>query len=59
MNASFSIAPKVIGSDGFSPFAITGITDMSQLMAFGDLDVRRIGTDIVVTARPEVPCLPA
>jgi diaminohydroxyphosphoribosylaminopyrimidine deaminase/5-amino-6-(5-phosphoribosylamino)uracil reductase len=52
-------APKVIGSDGFSPFAITGITDMSRSLAFGDLGVRRIGTDIVVTARPEVSCLPA
>ena len=55
----FFYAPKVIGSDGFSPFAISGITDMSHALAFGDLDVRRIGTDIVVTARPEVSCLPA
>jgi diaminohydroxyphosphoribosylaminopyrimidine deaminase/5-amino-6-(5-phosphoribosylamino)uracil reductase len=55
----FFYAPKVIGSDGFSPFAITGITDMSQSVAFTDLSVRRIGSDIVVNARPEVPCLPA
>lgn len=55
----FFYAPKVIGSDGFSPFAITGITDMSRSLAFTDLSVRRIGTDIVVTARPERPCLPA
>lgn len=55
----FFYAPKVIGSDGFSPFAITGITDMSQAMAFTDLRVRRIGSDIVVNARPEGSCLPA
>jgi diaminohydroxyphosphoribosylaminopyrimidine deaminase/5-amino-6-(5-phosphoribosylamino)uracil reductase len=54
----FFYAPKVVGSDGFSPFAITGITDMSQSLAFTDLSVRRIGTDILVTARPEGPCLP-
>ena len=55
----FFYAPKVIGSDGFSPFAITGITDMSQSVTFSDLSVRRIGSDIVVSARPEGPCLPA
>jgi len=55
----FFYAPKVIGSDGFSPFAITGITDMSQSVAFTDLSVRRIGSDILVIARPEGPCLPA
>ena len=55
----FFYAPKVIGSDGFSPFAITGITDMGHAMAFKDLDVRRMGRDIVVSARPEVSCSPA
>jgi diaminohydroxyphosphoribosylaminopyrimidine deaminase/5-amino-6-(5-phosphoribosylamino)uracil reductase len=55
----FFYAPKVIGSDGFSPFSITGITDMSHSLAFTDLKVRRLGTDIVVTARPEGSCLPA
>lgn len=54
----FFYAPKVIGSDGFSPFAITGVTDMSHSLAFKDLDVRRMGADIVVTARPEGTCLP-
>jgi len=52
-------APKVIGSDGFSPFAIIGNTDMNKALTFTYLDVRRIGVDIVVTARPEVSCLPA
>ena len=55
----FFYAPKIIGSDGFSPFAITGLTSMDQALAFTDLEVRRIGADIVVTARPEEPCLPA
>jgi diaminohydroxyphosphoribosylaminopyrimidine deaminase/5-amino-6-(5-phosphoribosylamino)uracil reductase len=54
----FFYAPKVIGSDGFSPFAITGITDMSLSLAFTTREVRRIGHDIVVTARPEGSCLP-
>ena len=55
----FFYAPKVIGSDGFSPFAITGITDMSHSLAFTNLSMRRLGSDIVVTARPEGSCLPA
>jgi diaminohydroxyphosphoribosylaminopyrimidine deaminase/5-amino-6-(5-phosphoribosylamino)uracil reductase len=55
----FFYAPKVIGSDGFSPFAITGISDMSQALAFTQLDVRRCGRDIIVSARPEASCSPA
>jgi len=54
----FFYAPKVVGSDGFSPFAITGITDMSLSLAFTTLSVQRMGHDIVVTARPEGTCLP-
>ena len=53
----FFYAPKVIGSDGFSPFAITGITDMASSIQFRDLSMRRVGTDIMVTARPEYTCL--
>jgi diaminohydroxyphosphoribosylaminopyrimidine deaminase/5-amino-6-(5-phosphoribosylamino)uracil reductase len=55
----FFYAAKVIGSDGFSPFAITGITDMSKSIPFTILNVRQTGADIVVTARPEGLCLPA
>lgn len=54
----FFYAPKVSGSDGFSPFTITGITDMSLSLAITDMKVRRIGSDIVINARPEVSCLP-
>ena len=53
----FFYAPKVIGSDGFSPFAITGITDMARSIKFCDLSMRRSGTDIMITARPEKQCL--
>ncbi|MFA7059985.1 MAG: bifunctional diaminohydroxyphosphoribosylaminopyrimidine deaminase/5-amino-6-(5-phosphoribosylamino)uracil reductase RibD [Pedobacter sp.] len=52
----FFYAPKIIGSDGFSPLAITGLNSMDQALSFTDLDVRRIGADIVITARPEKPC---
>ncbi len=52
----FFYAPKVVGSDGFSPFAITGTTNMARSIAFRDLSMRRIGTDIMVTARPENVC---
>jgi len=55
----FFYSPKVIGSDGFSPFAFTGMTQMKQALPFTDIEVRRIGSDILVTARPEKPCLPA
>ena len=54
----FFYAPKVIGSDGFSPFAITGITNMASSIQFRNLNVRRVGPDIMVTTRPEYQCLP-
>ena len=49
----FFYAPKVVGSDGFSPFAITGTTDMARSILFRDLSMRRVGTDIMVIAHPE------
>jgi len=55
----FFYAPKLIGSDGFPPFAISGVTAMAQALPFTDLKVQRMGSDILVTARPERPCLPA
>jgi diaminohydroxyphosphoribosylaminopyrimidine deaminase/5-amino-6-(5-phosphoribosylamino)uracil reductase len=54
----FFYAPKVIGSDGFSPFAITGAADMACSITFRDLSMRRVGADIMVTAYPENLCLP-
>jgi diaminohydroxyphosphoribosylaminopyrimidine deaminase/5-amino-6-(5-phosphoribosylamino)uracil reductase len=55
----FFYAPKVIGSDGFSPFAMTGITGMVDAIPFTDIKVQHVGLDILVSARPEKPCLPA
>lgn len=55
----FFYAPKVIGSDGFSPFALTGITGMEGALPFTDIKVQLVGKDILVTARPEKPCSPA
>lgn len=54
----FFYAPQVIGSDGLSPFAITGITEMARSIKFQDISMRRVGKDIMVTARPENICLP-
>jgi diaminohydroxyphosphoribosylaminopyrimidine deaminase/5-amino-6-(5-phosphoribosylamino)uracil reductase len=55
----FFYAPKVIGSDGFSPFSITGITDMGRALDFSIQEIQRMGSDVVVTARPEITCSPA
>jgi diaminohydroxyphosphoribosylaminopyrimidine deaminase/5-amino-6-(5-phosphoribosylamino)uracil reductase len=49
----FFYAPKVAGSDGFSPFAMTGITDMSSAVKFRIDSVRQVDQDIMVTAFPE------
>ncbi len=54
----FFYAPKVIGSDGFSPFAFTGTEDMAQSVQFHTIGMRRVGTDIMVIARPEYSCSP-
>lgn len=55
----FFYAPKVIGSDGFSPFAMTGVTSMSNSIHFSNISVRHIGDDTVITAYPENKCLRA
>jgi diaminohydroxyphosphoribosylaminopyrimidine deaminase/5-amino-6-(5-phosphoribosylamino)uracil reductase len=52
------VAPKIIGSNGFAPFTLQGITNMAQAIKLDFTDVYRIGSDIVVTARPELPCSP-
>ncbi len=51
-------APKIIGSDGFSAFALQGITTMDQALKLQILDVRMIGPDVLVHAVPEATCLP-
>jgi diaminohydroxyphosphoribosylaminopyrimidine deaminase/5-amino-6-(5-phosphoribosylamino)uracil reductase len=56
----FFMAPKIIGNNGFSPFTLLGgVTSMADAIALDFTDVRRIGSDIVVTACPGVPCSPA
>lgn len=54
----FFMAPKIIGSNGFSPFTLQEITSMAQAVRLNFTDVSRIGSDIVVTARPERVCSP-
>ena len=51
-------ATKIIGSDGFSPFAMTGITSMEQAFRLTTIGLRRIGPDFVINAVPEKTCLP-
>jgi diaminohydroxyphosphoribosylaminopyrimidine deaminase/5-amino-6-(5-phosphoribosylamino)uracil reductase len=55
----FFLAPKILGSDGFSPFALVGLTSMEQTYKLAFTQVGLSGADIIVHARPEVPCLPA
>jgi diaminohydroxyphosphoribosylaminopyrimidine deaminase/5-amino-6-(5-phosphoribosylamino)uracil reductase len=55
----FFMAPKIVGNNGFAPFTLMGgVTSMSEAIRLEFTDVHRIGTDIVVTARPEQPCSP-
>lgn len=54
----FFMAPKIIGSNGFSPFTLQEITSMAQAVRLNFTDVSRIGSDIIVTARPEHACSP-
>lgn len=55
----FFLAPKLLGSDGFSPFNLVGKTSMEQAFRLNIIQVKRSGADIVVYARPEVSCSPA
>lgn len=56
----FFLAPKIIGSDGFAPFTLRGITSMDQAIRLQFGQVTRSGQDIVIHAWPgEAPCSPA
>ncbi len=55
----FFMAPKIIGSNGFAPFTLEGITSMADAIKLDFIDIGRSGSDIVVTARPERLCSPA
>jgi diaminohydroxyphosphoribosylaminopyrimidine deaminase/5-amino-6-(5-phosphoribosylamino)uracil reductase len=53
----FFVAPKIIGNNGFAPFTLVGgVTSMAEAINLEFTDVRIIGTDIVVTARPGAAC---
>jgi len=47
------IAPKLLGSDGFAPFSILGITSMENAVKLDFGQVTRIGHDILIHAYPE------
>jgi len=52
----FFYAPKVVGN-GFAPFTLTGIESMDRAIMLTIDRVAMSGPDLVVHARPEVPCL--
>jgi diaminohydroxyphosphoribosylaminopyrimidine deaminase / 5-amino-6-(5-phosphoribosylamino)uracil reductase len=54
----FFMAPKILGSDGFSPFNLVGKTSMEQAYKLNIIHLGRSGSDIVVHARPEALCSP-
>lgn len=54
------IAPKILGSDGFAPFALLGITSMDNSFKLKFGQIAHIGQDVVIHAYPEkAPCSPA
>lgn len=56
----FFIAPKILGSDGFSPFALQGITSIDNTFKLNFQNFARIGQDLIVHARLEkASCSPA
>jgi diaminohydroxyphosphoribosylaminopyrimidine deaminase/5-amino-6-(5-phosphoribosylamino)uracil reductase len=55
----FYLAPKIVGSDGFAPFTLRGITSMDQAVRLEFGEIRRSGRDIVIHAWPEKTCSPA
>jgi diaminohydroxyphosphoribosylaminopyrimidine deaminase / 5-amino-6-(5-phosphoribosylamino)uracil reductase len=54
----FFYAPKVIGSDGFAPFNIQGLSSMDDAVKFKITECSMSGDDLMVIARPEVKCSP-
>ncbi|QEM67905.1 bifunctional diaminohydroxyphosphoribosylaminopyrimidine deaminase/5-amino-6-(5-phosphoribosylamino)uracil reductase RibD [Geobacter sp. FeAm09] len=56
----FFLAPKIIGSDGFAPFTLRGITSMDQAIKLQFGQIAHSGQDIIVHAWPaEATCSPA
>jgi len=49
------IAPKILGSDGFAPFTLHGITSMADTFKLSFGDVAHMGEDLIIHAYPEKP----
>jgi diaminohydroxyphosphoribosylaminopyrimidine deaminase / 5-amino-6-(5-phosphoribosylamino)uracil reductase len=47
------VAPKILGSDGFAPFALLGINNMEKAMKLCFGKTTHIGQDILIHAYPE------
>jgi diaminohydroxyphosphoribosylaminopyrimidine deaminase/5-amino-6-(5-phosphoribosylamino)uracil reductase len=54
----FFVAPKIIGNNGFAPFAMQDITSMGQAIKLVFTNVSHSGADLIIHARPEGSCLP-
>ncbi|HVP66349.1 MAG TPA: bifunctional diaminohydroxyphosphoribosylaminopyrimidine deaminase/5-amino-6-(5-phosphoribosylamino)uracil reductase RibD [Anaeromyxobacteraceae bacterium] len=46
------VAPKVVGGDGIPWVGTPGVLRMADALALEDVDVRRVGGDILVSGRP-------
>lgn len=47
------VAPKILGSDGFAPFALLGINSMANALKLNFGKITHIGRDIMIQAYPE------
>ena len=55
----FFVAPKILGSDGFAPFALHGITRIDDAVKLHFGHVAHIGQDLIIHAYPGRPaCSP-
>ena len=53
------VAPKILGSDGFAPFALHGITSIDNTVKLSFGHIAHIGQDLIIHAYPEKPsCSP-
>ncbi len=54
------VAPKILGNDGFAPFALRGITSIDDTIKLSFGQIAHIGQDLIVHAYPErFACSPA
>lgn len=55
----FFCAPKIVGADGYKPFAALGIEKMDQAFHLKIVEQRMVGQDLMIKALPEAVCLQA